>query len=336
MIPQTRQRFQPVVIDSSIGRIIRLKKSVMNAARLVADRTRVPANNPHGWRYSARMITLTYRDGVEWKPEHISDFLRVMQMWARRRIGEALPYVWVMELTKRGRPHFHVLVWCPSRFQIPKPDKKGWWNHGSRDAGSRVERVVKNAVGYVAKYASKCQDEMSRFPKGARIFGTGGLAKHERRVVAWWNLPKALRTGEEGSVSWKRAIGGGWLNRDTGERAYSDFTAEWLGGTSVLIDRDRRSMDDKTFARGWSIGVAERRREKKLKWGKVFKNRLDNATQINERYSDINWRQNQNLSEFLVEAQQTNLYRYWSVFEAAERGNPVCASILAGSLPLDR
>lgn len=332
MIPQTRQRFQPVVIDSAVGRVIRLKKSVMNAARLIADRVRVPANNPNGWRYSARMITLTYRDGVEWKPEHVSDFLRVMQMWARRQIGSPLPYVWVMELTKRGRPHFHILVWCPSRLQIPKPDKRGWWKHGSRSAGSRVELVTKSAVGYVAKYASKGTDEMSRFPKGARVFGTGGLLKSERRVIAWWNLPKALRTGVEGSVSWKRAIGGGWLNRDTGERAYSDFTATWLEGTSILIDIDRRTMDDKKFARAWAIDVAMKRQEKKLRWGKVFRNSGDDATSRIERFSDIRARQCLNLSEYLAAAQQTNLYEYWSVFEAAERGNPVSATILVGLL----
>lgn len=269
MIPQNARRFQPVEIDTSVGRLIRLKKSVMTTARLISDRVKVPANNPNGWRYSARMITLTYRDGVEWKPEHVSKFLDTLQHWAKRQCWVTLPYVWVMELTKRGRPHFHILVWAPSRFQIPKPDKRGWWPHGSRSAGSRVELVKRSAVAYVAKYASKGNDEMAQFPKGARIFGTGGLLKSERRVVAWWNLPSFLREGDEGSVSYKRALGGGWLNRDTGERRYSDFCAKWIGGKWVRVEIDKRSAADKAFQREWSIRLAYAREEVKRKLGKV-------------------------------------------------------------------
>jgi len=131
----------------------------------------------------------------------------------RHQSGVKLPYVWVAELQKRGAVHYHVLLWIPRRWRIPAPDKKGWWKHGS----SNVTRV-RNPVGYVAKYASKFESKgQAEFPKGLRLHGIGGLNKQERRVVAWWKLPKDMRHGSEGSCAFRRAVGGGWQNVDTGE-----------------------------------------------------------------------------------------------------------------------
>ena len=218
MLYQSNAHRQSVVLDLAQGRVFRLRKSVMTTARLINDRLKVPANNPNGWRYSPRMITFTYRDGVEWKPEHLTRTLEAMQAWAKRLIGCTLPYLWVMELTKKGRPHYHLIVWAPCRYQVPRPDKRGWWRHGM----TKCERV-RNAVGYVAKYASKFAQKDAEFPKGARIHGTGGLLKVERREIAWWKLPKDLRHGEPGSCIWRRAPGGGWYNPETRERTYSSW-----------------------------------------------------------------------------------------------------------------
>jgi len=237
MIPPNISNGQSVVLDLAAGRVFRLRKSVMTAARLINDRTSIPANNPHGWRYRPFMITLTYRDGVEWRSEHISKFLDAMQAWAVRQTGSRFPYLWVMELTKKGRPHFHVLIWAPARLTIPKPDKRGWWKHGSRSAGSRVERV-RNSVGYVAKYASKFASKDAEFPPNARIHGVGGITAWERRVVAWWKMPKDLRDDKgEGVNLWHRCPGGGWYNRSTHERILSQWKIDFFspGGKYVRI-----------------------------------------------------------------------------------------------------
>lgn len=218
MLPVVGVKCQSVILDLRAGRVFRLRKSVMTAARLVNDRLIDPAQNPHGWRFGPLMITFTYRDDVEWKPEHLSKSIEAMQIWAKRKGGFSLPYVWVMELTKRGRPHFHLIVWMPLRWRLPKPDKRGWWKYGS----TRVDRV-KNAVGYVAKYASKFESKDAEFPSGARIHGTGGMTQHEKRVLAWWKLPKDLRRGSEGSCVWRRAPGGGWYDIDTHERIYPQW-----------------------------------------------------------------------------------------------------------------
>ena len=274
MIPPNSSNGQSVVLDLAAGRVFRLRKSVMTAARLINDRTVFPANNPHGWRYRPFMITLTYRDGVEWRPEHISGFLHAMQAWAVRQTGSRFPYLWVMELTKKGRPHFHVLIWAPARLTIPKPDKRGWWKHGSRSAGSRVERV-RNSVGYVAKYASKFASQDAEFPPTARSDGVGGVTAWERRGIAWWKMPKDLRDDKgEGVNLWHRCPGGGWYNPETRERTYSAWrlVAFSPGGKYAHIEEMKTDPEGAHMREhmGWRTQVL--RDDYKHTGAEVFKN----------------------------------------------------------------
>jgi len=225
MIPQGISGGQSVVLDTTLARVYRMKKGVMTTARLVNDRLRASAV-----QWTPIMVTLTYERDDQWRPDHISKFMNQVQMWAGRkslggRYGTKLPYVWVAELQKRGAVHYHVLLWIPKRWRIPYPDKQGWWKFGS----SGVDRV-KNPVGYVAKYASKFESKgQAEFPKGLRLHGIGGLDKREKRIVAWWKLPKDMRSGEEGSCSFGRAKGGGWKNRDTGEVIPSQWGLSAVG-----------------------------------------------------------------------------------------------------------
>lgn len=146
-----------------------------------------------GFRGRWIMVTPTYADEVQWEPGHIRHLVRRMRDWFSRQ-GEVCRYQWVMELTKRGRPHYHALIWVPSRLRLPQPDRAGWWMHGF----TRTE-VALNAVGYLAKYASKgiCLVDPDgnpfKFPKGARICGGGGLDYQSRLELRWWLLPRWLR-----------------------------------------------------------------------------------------------------------------------------------------------
>ena len=190
---------QIIEIDTAESRLRRMKQSVLTSARLITERK--------GFRPpKAAMLTLTYRPEVEWEPRHITQVLKCIRAWAARR-GISIPYVWVAELTKAGRMHYHVLLWLPRGFSLPKPDKQGWWHHGF----TRIE-WAKSAGGYLAKYASK-GDAKANFPKGARISGTGGLASSERQERRWWLLPTWLRDSAEPDHDWKRAIGGGFASR---------------------------------------------------------------------------------------------------------------------------
>jgi hypothetical protein len=194
-----------IEIDTREGRVRRMKQNVLTSARLISERPGVPGFR----RPKAAMLTLTYARDGEWQPKHITALLKCIRSWAKRR-DVSIPYVWVAELTKRGRVHYHVLLWLPRGFSIPKPDLRGWWTHGS----SRIE-WAKCAGGYLAKYASKATGATT-YPKGARISGSGGLESSERQERRWWLLPSWLRDSAEVDQDWKRApskTGGGFWSQ---------------------------------------------------------------------------------------------------------------------------
>jgi len=101
---------------------------------------------------------------------------------------------------------------------MPKADKTGWWPHGM----TKTEKVQRNAVGYVAKYASKGTDD--KLPKGARLTGSGGLSLDGRLRRAWWMCPGYIRAWcPDYSDRPRRASGGGWLAKTTGDYLPSLF-----------------------------------------------------------------------------------------------------------------
>lgn len=164
-----------------------------------------------GRRLKAAMLTLTYREQGAWNPRHVSETLDHIRKYLGRR-GEVLRGVWVAELTQRGRVHYHLLLWLPRGTTLPKPDKQGWWRHGS----TRIE-WARSGVGYMVKYASK-GDSVERFPRGLRLHGRCGLELLQRRRVAWHCLPRYVREHFTECGAWVvRAYGGGWVDRGTGE-----------------------------------------------------------------------------------------------------------------------
>ena len=170
-----------VEIDPFLTRIRRLRRSVMTAARMHEFELL-------GQRFKAAMLTLTYRDVAGWHPRHISELLGRIRVWMRRR-GFRMRYVWVAELQQRGALHYHAVLWLPRGLTLPKPDKQGWWTHGS----TRIEWARKPA-GYLAKYASKLDSKVGvGFPPGARLHGRGGLEELGRSVAQWFNLPQWAR-----------------------------------------------------------------------------------------------------------------------------------------------
>lgn len=158
----------------------------------------------YGWE--ALFITLTYALVDGWRGRHISDYLRELG----RSVPFKLRYVWVMELQKRGAPHYHVVLWVPTGEKIPMPDRSGQWQHG----WSQVERA-RSPVSYVMKYASKGGD--MELPRGARICGAGGLEIEGRVQVRWWLLPRYQRVRCTIGDNVHRCKGGGWVSHTTGE-----------------------------------------------------------------------------------------------------------------------
>lgn len=202
------------------ARLKRMRRTVRTAAELHRDEAQVG-----GRRYKAAMVTLTYAPEVEWLAGQITAFVRAVRAYlARRRL--ACRFVWVLELTKAGRPHYHVLFWLPKGLTLPKPDRRGWWPHGS----TRIE-WARSPVGYLAKYTSKGADE-GELPKGARLAGVGGLSREARIERTWRLLPAWVREVFGRDDRPIRAPGGGWLSRLTGDWEpprwrLADRAADW-------------------------------------------------------------------------------------------------------------
>lgn len=213
-----------IKIDREAGRLKRLRCSVLTAARLhVQQRAR--------WRVC--MLTLTYADPRGWRPHQMSDLVRHIRQWLKRK-GLPMRYVWVQEFCKKdARPHYHMLVWLPLGITLPKPDKQGWWREGL----TRIE-WARNAVGYIAKYASK-GDSLAQPAKGARMHGNGGLTDEALVEQRWWKLPGWLRHDVKPSDRVRRAAphtGGGFVHPETGEVYRSPWEVFFRGG-SVYIER---------------------------------------------------------------------------------------------------
>lgn len=235
-VPTSGTRVDPdavVTVDAQRRaqcRVSRLRMHVGSAARL-----HLAAHQPGHRPDDCLMLTLTYRDGasggVEWSPRDISECLRRIRQWMRRR-GWPCRYVWVAELGEQsGRLHYHVALWVPHGERIPYADQQGWWPHGM----TRVDRA-RHAVGYLMSYLTKGskESELGSYPKGARIYGVGGLDDAARRVRRWLGLPAFLQARFDVTARVRRAAGGGWRCDDTGEWWPSEWRAWYSGGAFHL------------------------------------------------------------------------------------------------------
>ncbi|MDR0702379.1 MAG: hypothetical protein LBF61_08255 [Azoarcus sp.] len=178
------------------------------------------------------MLTLTYRPEVLWDARHVSACIRSIRQWLKRR-NTPCRYVWVLEMTKAQRPHYHILVWLPWGCKLPKLDQAQWWPHGM----TRME-WARHAVGYAAKYVSKGQDDII-LPKGARMYGVGGLEGEALNEARWWALPVWLReqVGKDQPVR-RCPCGGGWLDKESGEIFRSPWKVAFRGGSVYAYQGD--------------------------------------------------------------------------------------------------
>jgi len=164
---------------------------------------------PSGTRFRQVFITLTYSDNIPWQVDQIKNYLKIVRSFlARKKIP--FRYVWVVEATKKLRPHYHILVWLPYRVRIPKPDVSGHWNFGL----SRIEQVRVSASAYIAKYISKMADNLARIYRpapGARTFGAGGFGSTGRLAYSYLRLPSWAKKLHVSSATTKsKKISGGY------------------------------------------------------------------------------------------------------------------------------
>ena len=217
-------------------RLKKLKHSVITSARLIQNQ------NKKSFRYKPAMVTLTYAPNQQWVAKDIAQFLDHVRKYFRRYFKNyTFQYTWVAELQKRGAVHYHVILWLPfvrrSALHIPMPDKQGWWSKGS----SNIE-LARNAVGYIAKYASKghTDDNGNSFPRGTRLYACGGLNNESKREARFWRLPSYIREQFAKHLplphmSDLRRIKGGFFNKDTGEFLESEYAFCGLKNGSPII-----------------------------------------------------------------------------------------------------
>ena len=202
--------FAPSIVAER--RVKRLKKSVWASGHLhgIADNGFRP---PAVW-----FVTLTYRGVADWAANHIKDAINAFRRWCKDR-GHPCRYTWVAELQGRGAVHYHLLAWLPQRVRMPMWDRRTvtttgrkmacWWPHGMTN-----RQVAKAGVGYLMKYLSKL-GELTRFPKGLRLYGIGGLTDSGRAVRSWLNFPEWLKSSY--GVGEVKRLAGCFMVRLTGE-----------------------------------------------------------------------------------------------------------------------
>jgi hypothetical protein len=192
-------------------RVRRLKRSVWASGHLhrMADKGFRPCVP---W-----FVTLTYVGVSDWRPEHIAEAIKRFRNWCRSKRVECR-YTWVAELQRRGAVHYHLLAWLPVGVHMPHWDrpspKRGgirapFWPHGMTET-----EVARSGVGYLMKYLSKL-GELTRFPKGLRLYGIGGLTQDGRSVRSWYNLPQWAKAAY--GVGELLRAGVGLVIRATGE-----------------------------------------------------------------------------------------------------------------------
>ena len=201
---------------------VKTRLGKMRSGVITGSRLHQEAATKGGFRGKWALVTPTYAKTEDWRPWHIAEMLDHVRKWLGRR-GVQCRYVWVAELQKRGAMHYHALIWLPKGLTLPKPDKQGWWRHG----WTKIE-WARNPVGYMAKYASK-GDEASKFPKGARIHGCGGLKGEQLQEARYWRRPRWLRESTEVAQVVRR-MQGGWFDLATGELYRSPWEVRFRGG----------------------------------------------------------------------------------------------------------
>lgn len=218
----SKTSFQPLYPSTKTShheRVKRLRRTVLNTWNLLSNRYDSGA-------YYWVMVTLTYAPGIPWNAKHISGYMASIRKHLKdhHKITK-LHYFWVMELQKRGAPHYHVAIRLRHGVRVPMPDLSGMWCIG----WSNVTKA-KHAGGYMSKYLSKGTTiwEIGCIPKGARLHGASNLDTHEMHIRRWWNLPRWVRD-VLGTIQPVKRVSGGFADKN-GEFLPTPYIVDFEGG----------------------------------------------------------------------------------------------------------
>ena len=148
-------------------------------------------------------VTLTYADANGWRANHLSKAVEGFSNWCKSR-DVSCRYSWVgeiqpkrLETTGDAAVHYHLIAWLPVGVRMPCWDRRtvtkrgfkraAFWSHGMTQRA-----IALSGVGYLMKYLSKL-GELTRFPKGLRLYGIGGLNATGRSIRSWFNFPQWVK-----------------------------------------------------------------------------------------------------------------------------------------------
>ncbi len=209
-----------IVLDAGRRRLSRMRRGVICASQFLQGEMQVG-----GHRYRAAFITVTYRPGEYWDAGDVRLLVKHYRQWGDRR-GVRLRIVWVAEThagggANHGQIHYHLVIFVPRGLTPPMPDKQGWWRKGMSNC-----KWARSPVGYLAKYASKGLAGPP-MPKGARLWGVGGLGAIVRSRLALALAPKWLQGFCQPGEIVKRIADGWWRNCTTGWEYRTPWEFAW-------------------------------------------------------------------------------------------------------------
>ncbi len=123
-----------VITSKGDRKILRLRRKLRKFAEILEN----------VYRYKIYM-TLTFAEDVT--DDAAATLLKNYFQWLRDN-GYDFKYFWVKERTKRGRIHYHIILFSNS--YIRKRDLSGW-----KAGMSRIEIIGKGVYKYVSKYLPK-------------------------------------------------------------------------------------------------------------------------------------------------------------------------------------
>lgn len=159
-------------------------------------------------------VTLTYANNAQFETKHISAFLDPLRR-AMKRLGYLLPYGWALECA--GRLHYHLILWVPRNYKLDHAKLNKWWPWGC----TWIENC--RSPGAWARYIVKF-DNTSQLPRSARLYGYGGLDATGKAAMLRARLPKWLCSILPATALVRKAVGGGWINEETGEYYQSPYS----------------------------------------------------------------------------------------------------------------
>ncbi|WP_081255850.1 hypothetical protein [Pandoraea pnomenusa] len=235
MLPQASTVVgRPSTTPASVARFAELVKKIGTSAtassrkRKNAGRKKLNSVIKEQRRYArlanlrAVAVTLIYLDATTFSKKHISAFLDALRQ-ALKRMGFRLPYAWVLE--RASHLHYHLLVWLPRDYKLDLKKLSKWWPWGSTWVESC--RSVKAWGRYMAKF-----DSTALLPKGARLYGYGGLDEDGKLAVSRAALPRWLLALLPDGHRARPHPGGGWVDLTSGEVYHSPYL--WTPWGSVL------------------------------------------------------------------------------------------------------